>query len=179
MDMYDYKPKMEAMFDKDLPDSVRNGQRLTTMTSGQTRFPIAPSMYKFKQHGQSGAWVSELLPQTARVVDNMCIIKSVHTEAINHDPAITYLLTGSQIPGRPCLGAWLSYRIGERESRPPDLSRDAPFVDRRKEAQALYARLWGSGLLPSRYQGVALRTQGDPVLYWRIRPESIRVHAVR
>jgi hypothetical protein len=165
MDLFDYKPKMDAMFDKDLPESVRNGQRLTTMTSGQTRFPIAPSMYKFKQHGQSGAWVSEILPQTARVVDNLCFIKSVHTEAINHDPAITFLLTGSQIPGRPCLGSWLSYGLGSENRDLPTFLVMHPSWTGRKDAQALYARLWGSGFLPSRYQGVALRTKGDPVLY--------------
>lgn len=165
LDMFDYKPKMGEWFDKDLPDTVRMGQRLTTMTSGQKRFPIAPSIFKFKQHGQSGAWISELLPHTASIADEMAIIKTVHTEAINHDPAITYIQTGSQLPGRPSMGAWLSYGLGS-------LNRDLPvFVvlhstwTGRKDAQALYSRLWGNGFLPSRHQGVSLRSKGDPVLY--------------
>ncbi len=165
IDLFDYKPKMLDMFDADLPDSVRMGQRLTTMTSGQARFPVAPSIYKFKQYGQSGAWISELLPHLATVVDEIAIVKSMHTEAINHDPAITYLLTGSQIPGRPSLGAWLSYGLGS-------MNRDLPsFVvlhstwSAKRDAQAIYSRLWGAGFLPSRYQGVSFRSQGDPVLY--------------
>ena len=117
LDMYDYKPEMEKWFDKDLPDSVRQGQRLTTMTSKQSRFPIAPSMYKFAQHGKSGAWVSELLPHTAKVVDDMAFVKTVWTEAINHDPAITYIQTGRQIPGLPSLGSWLSYGLGSAQNR--------------------------------------------------------------
>ncbi|MEC8302257.1 MAG: DUF1501 domain-containing protein, partial [Planctomycetota bacterium] len=112
LDMWDYKPKMNDWFDKDLPDSVRNGQRITTMTSGQKRFPIAPSTFKFDQHGQHGAWVSELLPHTAGMVDDLAVVKTVNTEAINHDPAITYIQTGSQLPGRPSTGAWLSYGLG-------------------------------------------------------------------
>ncbi len=165
LDLFDHKPAMQELFDKDLPDSVRMGQRLTTMTSGQARFPVAPSKFQFAQHGQSGAWLSELLPYTAKSADDICFIKSMWTEAINHDPAITYIQTGSQIPGRPSLGAWLSYGLGS-------MNRDLPsFVvlhaswTGRKSAQALYNRLWGSGFLPSRYQGVALRSQGDPVLY--------------
>src|SRR5579871_4157537 len=112
MDLYDYKPKMQEFYDKDLPDSIRRGQRLTTMTSGQARFPIAPSKYKFAQHGKSGMWVSELLPYTARIVDDIALVKTVWTEAINHDPAVTYICTGQQRPGRPSLGAWLSYGLG-------------------------------------------------------------------
>jgi hypothetical protein len=165
MDLFDYKPAMGAMFDKDLPDSIRMGQRLTTMTSGQSRFPIAPSKYKFARHGQSGAWVSELLPWTAKLVDEIALVKSVWTEAINHDPAVTYICTGNQLPGRPSLGSWLSYGLGT-------MNRDLPaFVvmtaswTGRKEAQAIYNRLWGSGYLPSKHQGVALRSGSDPVLY--------------
>ena len=109
LDMWDYKPKMNDWYDKDLPDSIRNGQRITTMTSGQKRFPIAPSTFKFAQHGKEGVWISELLPHTAKVVDDLAVIKTVNTEAINHDPAITYIQTGSQLPGRPSAGAWLSY----------------------------------------------------------------------
>ena len=112
METYDYKPKISEWFDKDLPDSIRQGQRLTTMTSGQTRFPIAPSIFKFAQHGQSGAWVSELLPYTAKMVDDISIIRSMHTDAINHEPAVTFFQTGFMVAGRPCLGSWLSYGLG-------------------------------------------------------------------
>jgi hypothetical protein len=119
MDLYDYKPVMKDWYDKDLPESIRKGQRLTTMTSGQARFPIAPSMYKFAQHGKSGMWISELLPWTAKVADEMCFIRSMHTEAINHEPAITYMQTGNQITGRPCLGAWASYGLGSLNENLP------------------------------------------------------------
>jgi len=165
IDMLDYKPKMDKLFDKDLPDSIRQGQRLTTMTSGQKRFPIAPSKYKFAQHGKSGAWVSELLPHTATMVDDLTIVKSVHTEAINHDPAITYIFTGHQLPGRASLGSWLSYGLGTlNENLPAFVVLTATWTGR-KEAQALYNRLWGAGFLPSKYSGVSLRSKGDPVLY--------------
>jgi Protein of unknown function (DUF1501) len=119
MDMYDYKPVMGQWYDKDLPDSVRMGQRLTTMTSGQKRFPIAPSKYKFARHGQNGMWVCELLPFTSRMVDDMCFIRSMHTEAINHEPAITYMQTGNQVTGRPCLGSWVSYGLGSLNDNLP------------------------------------------------------------
>jgi hypothetical protein len=165
MDMFDYKPAMDKLFDKDLPESIRQGQRLTTMTSGQTRFPLAPSKYKFKQHGKSGAWVSELLPWSAKIVDNLAFIKSVNTEAINHDPAVTYICTGHQLPGRASLGAWLSYGLGtENENLPAFVVMTASWTGR-KEAQAIYNRLWGTGFLPSKHQGVALRSKGDPVLF--------------
>ncbi len=121
MDLYDYKPEMNEWYDKDLPDSIRKGQRLTTMTSGQKRFPIAPSKFKFAQHGNSGMWVSELLPYTAKMVDDMCFIRTMHTEAINHEPAITYMQTGNQITGRPCLGAWTSYGLGSLNRRFADV----------------------------------------------------------
>lgn len=165
MDMFDYKPKMAELFDKDLPESIRKGQRLTTMTSGQKRFPIAPSKYAFKQHGRSGAWVSELMPYTARMVDDIAIIKTINTEAINHDPAITYICTGHQLPGRASLGSWLSYGLGSMNRNLPTFVVMTPSWTGRKEAQALYNRLWGSGFLPSKYQGVALRSAGDPVLF--------------
>jgi hypothetical protein len=165
MDMFDYKPKLADMFDKDLPESVRKGQRLTTMTSGQARFPIAPSKYKFEQHGKGGAWVSELLPWTAKIVDDLAIVKTVHTEAINHDPAVTYICTGSQLPGRPSLGAWLSYGLGTMNKNLPEFVVMTASWTGRKEAQAIYNRLWGSAFLPSKHQGVALRSQGDPVLF--------------
>jgi len=165
MDMLDYKPAMGKMFDKDLPESIRMGQRLTTMTSGQTRFPVAPSKYKFQQYGKSGAWVSELLPWTAKIVDDIAIIKTVNTEAINHDPAVTYICTGHQLPGRASLGAWLSYGLGTmNQSLPTFVVMTATWTGR-KEAQAIYNRLWGSGFLASKYQGVALRAKGDPVLF--------------
>jgi hypothetical protein len=165
MDLFDHKPKMAALYDKDLPESVRGGQRLTTMTSGQSRFPVVPSIYKFAQHGQCGAWVSELLPQTAKVVDHIALIRSVYTESINHDPAITFLLTGAEQPGRPSLGAWLSYGLGSPNPDFPAFLVLHSTWTGRKDAQALYTRLWGSGFLPTHHQGVALRSQGDPVLY--------------
>jgi hypothetical protein len=165
MDLFDYKPKMDALFDKDLPDSIRKGQRLTTMTSGQARFPIAPSKYKFAKHGKCGAWVSELMPWTAKMVDDLAFIKTVNTEAINHDPAVTYICTGQQLPGRPSLGAWLSYGLGTLNRNLPAFVVMTATWTGRKEAQAIYNRLWGSGFLPSKHQGVALRSQGDPVLY--------------
>jgi|TARA_B110000263_G_scaffold37238_1_gene28817 hypothetical protein len=165
LDMFDYKPGLVDMFDKDLPDSVRNGQRITTMTSGQSRLAVAPSKFKFSQHGENGTWFSELLPHMASVADDIAVIKTVNTEAINHDPAITYITTGSQIPGRPSLGAWLSYGLGSA-------NRDLPcFVvlhstwSAKRDAQALYERLWGSGFMSTQHAGVALRSQGDPVLY--------------
>ena len=165
MDLLDYKPKMDALFDTDLPDSIRKGQRLTTMTSGQTRFPIAPSKYKFEQYGEGGAWVSELLPHTAKMVDDLAIIRSVNTEAINHDPAITYICTGHQLPGRASLGSWIGYGLGSLNEDLPTFVVMTPTWTGRKEAQALYNRLWGSGFLPSKHQGVAFRRSGDPVLY--------------
>jgi hypothetical protein len=165
MDMFDYKPAMDKLFDKDLPESIRKGQRLTTMTSGQTRFPLAPSKYKFAQHGKCGAWVSELMPWTAKMVDKLAFIKSVNTEAINHDPAVTYICTGHQLPGRASLGAWLSYGLGTANSNLPAFVVMTASWTGRKEAQAIYNRLWGSGFLPSKHQGVALRSNGDPVLF--------------
>ena len=165
MDTFDYKPALADRFDEDLPDSIRKGQRITTMTSGQARLPVAPSTFKFAQHGQSGAWVSELLPHTAGIVDKIAIVKSVHTEAINHDPAITFTLSGHQLPGRPSLGAWMSYGMPTQNPNLPSFVVMTPTWTGRQEAQALYSRLWGTGFLPSEYQGVALRAQGDPILY--------------
>jgi uncharacterized protein (DUF1501 family) len=162
---WDYKPKLRDMFDEDLPDSVVKGQRFTTMTSGQERFPIAPSIYDFAQHGESGTWVSEVLPHTAKVVDDLTVVRSVFTEAINHDPAITFIQTGSELPGRPSLGAWLSYGLGSANSDLPTFMVLHSSWTGRKEAQALYSRLWGAGFLPSKHQGVSLRAQDDPVLY--------------
>jgi hypothetical protein len=165
LDMWDYKPKMQEWYDKDLPDSIRNGQRITTMTSGQKRFPIAPSTFKFRRHGQQGAWVSELLPHTAKIVDDLAVIKTINTEAINHDPAITYIQTGSQLPGRPSAGAWLSYGLGSMNENLPAFVVLHSTVNGGFGGQALYARLWGSGFLSTRHQGVSLRSSGDPVLY--------------
>jgi hypothetical protein len=165
IDLFDYKPKMDALFDTDLPESIRRGQRLTTMTSGQSRFPIAPSMFKFAQHGQSGAWFSELLPHMATVADELAIVKSVHTEAINHDPAITYIQTGSQVPGRPSIGAWVSYGLGSDNQDLPTFVVLHSRWSAKRDAQALYERLWGAGFLPTRHAGVSLRSKGDAVLY--------------
>jgi len=165
LDMWDYKPQLNEWFDKDLPDSVRNGQRITTMTSGQKRFPIAPSLFKFNQHGSNGAWVSEVLPYTAKMVDDLAVIKSVNTEAINHDPAITYIQTGSQIPGRPSTGAWMSYGLGSMNQNLQAFVVLHSTVNGGFGGQALYSRLWGAGFLSTRHQGVSLRSTGDPVLY--------------
>jgi hypothetical protein len=165
LDLFDYKPGLQDYFDKDLPESIRNGQRITTMTSGQSRLPVAPSIFKFKQHGQSGAWLSELLPEIGKVADDISFVKSCHTEAINHDPAITYIQTGSQIPGRPSMGAWTSYGIGSPNADLPAFVVLHSRLGAGAMPQALFSRLWGSGFLPTRHQGVALRSQGDPVLY--------------
>jgi hypothetical protein len=165
MDLFDYKPKMAEFFDKDLPDSIRNGQRITTMTSGQTRFPVAPSMFKFEQHGECGRWVSELLPHTARLVDDLAVIKTVHTNAINHDPACTFVMTGSEVPGKPSLGSWLAYGLGCESNDLPAFVVLTPTWSSGAAAQALFTRMWSSGFLPSKYTGVALRHVGDPVLY--------------
>ena len=162
MDLFDYKPRLDRWRGEDLPDSIRKGQRLTGMTSTQDSFPVVNSVFKFKRHGQSGAWISEILPETAKVIDDLCIIKSMHTEAINHDPAITFIQTGAQIAGRPSIGAWLAYGLGS-ESR--DLPAFVVMVTQGSGGQPLYDRLWGSGFLPTQYQGVKFRSVGDPVLY--------------
>jgi hypothetical protein len=164
MDLFDYKPRMGEYFDRDLPESIRMGQRLTTMTSGQSRFPIAPSKFRFARHGRAGTWVSELLPWTARLVDDLCVVKTMNTEAINHDPAVTYICTGSQIPGRASLGSWLSYGLGSANQNLPAFVVMTPSWTRGND-QALYQRLWGSGFLPGQHAGVSLRSQGDPVLF--------------
>ncbi len=165
LDLFDHKPGLKKLHGQELPASVRGDQRLTGMTSGQKSLPITSSMFRFARHGQSGAWVSELLPHTAGIVDELCVVRSMHTEAINHDPAVTLLQTGHQQPGRPSFGAWLSYGLG-CESK--DLPAFVVMVSRgsaARPADPLYARLWGSGFLPSNHQGVALRSSGDPVLY--------------
>lgn len=165
LETFDYKPELEKLFDQDLPESIRMGQRLTGMTSGQERFPVAPSMFKFAQHGECGAEVSELLPHTAGVVDDLMIVRSMKTEAINHDPAITFCQTGSQLAGRPSMGAWIAYGLGSLNE---DLPSYVVMISRgtgRAAGQPLYDRLWGSGFLPSSHQGVKLRAADDPVLY--------------
>jgi hypothetical protein len=165
MDLYDYKPVMTEWYDKDLPESVRMGQRLTTMTSGQSRFPIAPSKYKFAQYGKSGMWVSELLPWTSKMVDDMCFIRSMHTEAINHEPAICYMQTGNQITGRPCLGSWVSYGLGTLNEDLPTFVVLVAQPSNTEQIQAISGRLWSSGYLPGQHAGVSFRTAGDPILY--------------
>ena len=159
---YDYKPKLEKMFGEELPSSVRGGQRLTGMSANQSSLPIAPSIYKFDQYGQSRAWVSELMPHTAEIVDDLCFIKSMYTEQINHDPAITFFQTGHQLPGRPSIRAWLSYGLGSDNENLPSF-----IVLNSKNAggQPIYARLWGNGFLPTQYQGVQFRSGNDPVLF--------------
>ena len=165
-DLFDYKPKMKDWYDKDLPESVRQGQRLTTMTSGQSRFPIAPSIFKFERHGKGGAYISELLPYTAKMADDIAIIRSMHTEAINHEPAITFIQTGNQIPGRPCIGSWASYGLGSmNRDLPTFVVLNASHSNPKANVQAISARLWSSGFLSSEHSGVALRSAGDPVLY--------------
>jgi hypothetical protein len=162
LDLFDYKPILDKVAGSDLPASVRQGQRLTTMTSFQTSFPVVPSQFKFAQHGRSGAWVSDLMPYTSKVVDELCFIKSMHTEQINHDPAITFAQTGFQLAGRPSLGAWVSYGLGTENQ---DLPAFVVMISMGRNDQPLYDRLWGTGFLPSQYQGVKLRSVGDPVLY--------------
>jgi hypothetical protein len=161
LDLFDPKPQLLARHGQELPDSVRRGQRLTSMTAAQTSFPMVPSIFRFAQHGKSGTWLSELLPHTANIVDDMCVLRAVHTEAINHDPAITFMQTGAQLAGRPSFGAWLSYGLGSENE---DLPTYVVAVSGTK-GQPLYDRLWGNGFLPSKYQGVKFRSVGDPVLY--------------
>ncbi|MBL9128683.1 MAG: DUF1501 domain-containing protein, partial [Verrucomicrobiales bacterium] len=176
IDLFDYKPKLAALHKTELPASVRMGQRITGMTSGQGSLPVVDSMFRFARHGKSGTWVSELLPHTASVVDDLCVIKTVTTEAINHDPAITYIQTGFQNPGRPCVGSWLSYGLGSANENLPAFV--VMISSGRESDQPLFARLWSAGFMESRYQGVQFRGGGDPVLYLSnppgITPESRR-----
>jgi hypothetical protein len=165
LDLFDHKPKLAEHRGVDLPESVRMGQRLTGMTSGQKNFPVTPSIFKFSQHGKGGTWLSELLPHTGTIADDICVIKSMHTEAINHDPAVTYLQTGSQQPGRPSIGAWLSYGLGSENHDLPAYIVLISQGSGNPNDQPLFGRLWGSGFLPSVHQGVKLRSVGDPVLY--------------
>ena len=165
MDLFDYKPMLDRYHGAELPDSIRQGQRITGMTSGQKTLPVARSLFKFKQHGQSGAWLSELLPHHAKIVDKITIIKSLYTEAINHDPAITFIQSGSQQPGRPSMGAWVSYGLGSENQNLPAYVVLVSQPSNLNNSQPLFSRLWGPGFLPSRYQGVKFRSSGDPVLY--------------
>ena len=162
LETFDYKPKLVEMQGQPLPDSVRNGQRLTGMSGNQAILPLAGSIFPFKQHGKSGAWICDTLPHTAKMVDEIAIIRSMYTEAINHDPAITFLQTGNQIAGRPSIGAWLTYGLGSENANLPAF---VVLVTKGKTDQPLYSRLWGSGFLPSRYQGVQFRSGKEPVLY--------------
>ncbi len=178
IDLFDHKPDIARFRGQDLPDSVRGGQRLTGMTSGQKTLPVTPSLFRFARHGQCGAWVSELLPYTAKIVDELCFVRSMHTEAINHDPAVTLMQTGHQQPGRPSFGSWVSYGIGSANRELPCfvvlLSRGSAA----RPADPLYARLWGSAFLPSDHQGVSFRSDGDPVLFLS-NPPGVRADARR
>jgi len=165
LELLDYKPKLKKFHGTELPDSIRQGQRLTGMTSGQKSFPIIAPKFEFNQAGKSGTWISSLLPYTAKVIDEICLIRSMHTEAINHDPAITFIQTGSQQPGRPSLGAWLSYGLGSEAEDLPAFIVLISHGTGKDANQGLLERLWGSGFLPSNHQGVKLRSSGDPVLY--------------
>ena len=169
LDLFDYKPKLNEMNGQDLPESIRKGQRLTTMTSNQARLPMAGSAFKFARHGTCGAWVSELLPYTAKMVDDLCIVKSLHTEAINHDPAITFFQTGSQMAGRPSFGSWLSYGLGTANENLPAF---VVLISKDRIDQPLYSRLWGNGFLPSIHQGVQFRSGKEPVLFLK-NPDGI------
>ncbi|MGD1889023.1 MAG: DUF1501 domain-containing protein [Cyclobacteriaceae bacterium] len=162
LETFDYKPRLEQMNGEELPDSVRGGQRLTGMSAGQSSFPLAGSQFSFARYGQSQTWVSELLPHTAKMVDELCFIKSLHTDAINHDPAITFFQTGSQQAGRPSIGAWLSYGLGSDNENLPSF---IVLVSKNAGGQPLYARLWGNAFLPSKHQGVQFRSGKDPVLF--------------
>ncbi len=170
LDTFDYKPTLQKHRGIELPDSVRMGQRITGMTSGQGTLPVAPSIFNFKQYGRSGAWVSELLPHTAKIVDDLCIIKTVNTDAINHDPAITFIQTGSQQPGRPSIGSWISYGIGSENENLPAFVVLLSQAHAINTDQPLFSRLWSSGFLPSSHQGVRFRSGANPVLFLQNAP---------
>ena len=166
MDLWDHKPTMKDWYDKDLPESVRNGQRLTTMTSGQSRFPIAPSKYKFSQAGSNGLWMNtEMMPYQSKIVDDICLVRSMHTEAINHEPAIAAMQTGNQVGGRPCIGSWLSYGLGAMNKDLPAFVVMVAEPTNREQMQAISSRLWSPGYLPGEHAGVSFRSSGDPILF--------------
>ena len=165
MDLFDYKPSLASRFNSDMPDSVRGNQQLTGMTAGQAHFPIAPSHWPFGQHGQTGTWVSDLLPNTARMVDDLTIVKTMNTDAINHEPAIMLMNTGNMNAGKPCLGAWLAYGLGSMNDNLPTFIVLQTKTNPKENNQPLSSRLWSSGFLSSEYAGVGLRSGADPVLY--------------
>jgi hypothetical protein len=165
MDLFDHKPKLADLRATELPGSIRMGQRLTGMTSRQTSFPVAPSRFRFARHGQSAASLSELLPHTAAIADELCFIKSMHTEAINHDPAVTFFMTGAQLAGRPSMGSWISYGLGSENADLPAFVAMVSVGTGNPNGQPLYDRLWGSGFLPTKHQGIKFRSTGSPVLY--------------
>ncbi|MEQ9408648.1 MAG: DUF1501 domain-containing protein [Fuerstiella sp.] len=166
MDLFDYKPVMKDWFDKELPESIRMGQRLTTMTSGQARFPVAPSKFQFSQAGECGLWMNtQLLPRLAEKADEICWMRSLHTEAINHEPAITAMQTGNQVTGRPCLGSWASYGLGSDNENLPAFVVLVAVPSNREQEQAISARLWSAGYLSGEHAGVSFRSAGDPILY--------------
>ena len=165
IELYDYKPKLADMRGTELPASVRMGQRITGMTSGQDSLPLAPSIFKFNQCGKAGTWISELLPHTGKIVDDITLVRTVNTDAINHDPGITFIQTGFQQPGRPSMGSWVSYGLGSLNQNLPGFVVLLSQANSLNVDQPLFSRLWGSGFLPSRYQGVRFRSGGDPVLY--------------
>jgi hypothetical protein len=164
LDLLDYKPEIRNRFNQDIPPSIFGGQRVTGMVAQQDRFPVVPTMYEFHQHGQSGLWISDLLPHTAKLADEICVLRGMNTEAINHDPAITYIQTGSQLPGRPSMGSWIDYGLGSENQNLPAFVVLTSLPSNGLPDQGLLARLWGSGFLPSRHQGVQFRGAGDPVL---------------
>jgi len=173
MDLFDYKPNLKDWADKDLPESVRAGQRLTSMTAGLSRFPVAPSKFAFARHGRSGTWISEALPYTAGMADDIAVLRSVYQEAINHEPAITYMQTGFMVGGKPCLGAWLSYGLGSmNQDLPTFVVMNATHTDPRANVQAVSARMWSAGFLSAQYAGVALQSDDNPVLYIQ-NPEGV------
>lgn len=165
LDLFDHKPGLKKVFDTELPDSIRNGQRITTMTSGQKRFPVAPSKFAFRQCGASGIWMSDLVPHMQGIADHICMVKSVTTDAINHDPACTFVMSGSEIPGKPSLGSWLTYGLGSACDNLPAFVVFTPTFPKDSQAQALFTRMWSSGFLSTKFDGVALRGVGDPVLF--------------
>jgi hypothetical protein len=173
IDTWDYKPKLIDHLGKDLPESIRQGQRLTTMTSGQGKFPVAPSKFKFEPSGKCGTWANpELFPHTSKLVDDICLIRSVHTNAINHDPACTFVMTGSEVPGKASIGSWLAYGLGSENNDLPAFVVFTPRFPAGSNGQAIFSRMWASGFLPTKYTGVALRSGADPVLYLK-NPEGV------
>jgi len=162
LDLYDHKPLLEKQDGQQLPESVRGGQRLTGMSGNQSSIPLAASPYAFAQHGESGAWLSELLPHTAAIADRLCFVRTMHTESINHGPGVTFMQSGAQIPGRPSIGAWLDYGLGSVHH---DLPSFVVLITKNKGGQPLMSHLWGAGFLPTRHQAVRFRSGGDPVLY--------------